>query len=92
MRVRGTQAIGEITGWARTDRAQRWLRNDDRRTRRPPGRVQYGNNRVQEIVSGTPITTVEIMKSPSTIYPLSVQTTISASAERGERFVIRVAL
>jgi len=33
--------------------AHRWPRSDDHRTMRPTGRVEYGNNCVQEIVSGT---------------------------------------
>jgi len=33
--------------------APSWLRNSDRPAARPIGRVQYGYNRVQEIVSGT---------------------------------------
>jgi len=54
-----TRAIAEARGllveWPSTDNAPRWLRNDDRRTRRPTGRVEYGYNCVQEIVSGTVI-------------------------------------
>ena len=41
MSIRGTQAIGEIPGWARKSSAPRWLRSDDRPTRQPGGRVQY---------------------------------------------------
>ena len=33
--------------------AHSWPRSDDRRTLRPTGRGESGNNRVQEIVSGT---------------------------------------
>ena len=44
-----------IVAGAPKDDAHRWLRNDDRRPRRPIGRVEYGYNRVQEIVSGTPL-------------------------------------
>ncbi len=37
--------------------AHSWLRSDDRRTLRPTGRGESGNNRVQEIVSGTKAST-----------------------------------
>ena len=36
-----------------THDAHCWLRNDDRQPIRSGGRIEYGNNRVQEIVSGT---------------------------------------
>lgn len=37
------------------------------------------------------IVTVQVEKAPNTLYPLSLQTTIPATAERGEQFVIQVA-
>lgn len=36
-----------------THDAHRWPRSDDRRSLRLTGQAKYGNNRVQEIVSGT---------------------------------------
>lgn len=44
---------GRLVKWPSTNDAHSWLRRDDRRTMRPTGRGEYGNNRVQEIVSGT---------------------------------------
>lgn len=52
-----TRSIVEVWGllvkWPSKNDAHRWRRSDDRRTMRPTGRGEYGNNRVQEIVSGT---------------------------------------
>lgn len=45
---------GLLVKWPSKNDAHRWRRSDDRRTMRPTGRGEYGNNRVQEIVSGTP--------------------------------------
>ncbi len=39
--------------WPSKNAAHSGPRCDDRRTMRPTGRVEYCNNRVQEIVSGT---------------------------------------
>ena len=44
---------GLLVKWPSKNDAHRWRRSDDRRTMRPTGRGEYGNNRVQEIVSGT---------------------------------------
>ena len=48
---------GLLVKWPSKNDAHRWRRSDDRRTMRPTGRGEYGNNRVQEIVSGTHRTT-----------------------------------
>lgn len=45
---------GLLVKWPSKNDAHRWLRNDDHRPRQPRGRIKYGYNRVQEIVSGTP--------------------------------------
>ena len=47
------EAWGRLVKWPSKNDAHSWPRSDDRRTMRPTGRVEYGNNRVQEIVSGT---------------------------------------
>ena len=47
------EAWGRLVKWPSTNDAHSWPRSDDRRTMRPTGRGEYGNNRVQEIVSGT---------------------------------------
>ena len=47
---------GLLVKWPSKNDAHRWRRSDDRRTMRPTGRGEYGNNRVQEIVSGTSLT------------------------------------
>lgn len=44
---------GLLVKWPSKNDAHRWLRNDDHRPRQPRGRIKYGYNRVQEIVSGT---------------------------------------
>ena len=53
-----TRGIAEtrrrLVAWPLKYDAHTWPRNDNRRTLRPTGRVEYGYNRVQEIVSGTP--------------------------------------
>jgi hypothetical protein len=52
-----TRGIAEtrrrLVEWPLKYDAHTWPRNDNRRTLRPTGRVEYGYNRVQEIVSGT---------------------------------------
>ena len=53
MRAKRTQKIWGTTGWANRLDAHSWYRNDDGRLMRPGGGAEYGNNRVQEIVSGT---------------------------------------
>lgn len=53
MTLSRVEAGRPIVAGAPKDDAYRWLRNDDRRPMRPTGRVEYGYNRVQEIVSGT---------------------------------------
>jgi len=54
-----TKAIVEdwqpLGAWPPKSNVHRWLRNDDRRTRRPSGQIEYGYHCVQEIVSGTVI-------------------------------------
>ncbi len=57
MRARRNQTSWRITGWSQRLDAHNWRRSADRRPMRPGGQVQYGNNRVQEIVSGTGSTT-----------------------------------
>jgi hypothetical protein len=52
------EAWGLRVKWPSTNDAHSWLRRDDRRTMRPTGRGEYGNNRVQEIVSGTQLANV----------------------------------
>ena len=47
---------GLLVKWPSKNDAHRWRRSDDRRTMRPTGRGEYGNNRVQEIVSGAEMT------------------------------------
>jgi hypothetical protein len=42
-----------LVQWSPKDDAHTWLRSDDRRARRPTGRVKYSYNSVQEIVGGT---------------------------------------
>lgn len=52
-----TRAIAEARGllveWLSQHDARSGRKSDDRRTLRPTGRVEYGYNCVQEIVSGT---------------------------------------
>jgi len=52
-----TRSTGEEWGllvkWPSIHDAHCWLRNDDHRPRQSRGRIKYGYNRVQEIVSGT---------------------------------------
>ena len=54
-----TRGIAEtrrrLVEWPLKYDAHTWPRNDNRRTLRPTGRVEYGYHRVQEIVSGTVI-------------------------------------
>ncbi len=47
------EAWGRLVKWPSKHDAHSWLRSSDRPATRPTGRVQYGYNRVQEIVSGT---------------------------------------
>jgi hypothetical protein len=53
MSVSYQQALRISAGRSQNPDAHRWLRTDDRPAPRPPGRVQHGDNRVQEIRSGT---------------------------------------
>jgi hypothetical protein len=53
MRARRSQTSWRITRWSQKLDAHNWRRSADCRPMRPGGQVQYGNNRVQEIVSGT---------------------------------------
>ncbi len=52
-----TRSTGEEWGllvkWPSKHDAHCWLRNDDHRPRQSRGRIKYGYNRVQKIVSGT---------------------------------------
>lgn len=48
------EAWGLLVKWPSKNDAPRWPRREDRRIMRPTGRGEYGNSRVQEIVSGTP--------------------------------------
>lgn len=55
-----TRGIAEtrrrLVEWPLKYDAHTWPRSADRRTLRPTGRGEYGYNRVQEIVSGTVMT------------------------------------
>jgi len=44
---------GLLAKWPSKHDAHRWLRSRDRRILRLTSQAKYGNNRVQEIVSGT---------------------------------------
>lgn len=52
--TRSIVAEWELLGaWSPKGNAHSWLRNDDHRMMQPTGRVTYGYNCVQEIMSGT---------------------------------------
>jgi hypothetical protein len=53
MRRSMVKVRGLLVVWPSTHDAHGWPRSDDRRPLRLTGQAKYGNNRVQEIVSGT---------------------------------------
>ena len=62
------EAWGLLVEWPSKSDAHSWLRNDDRRRRRPIGRLEYGNNRVQEIVSGTVASSFLLARFPNSYF------------------------
>ena len=51
--------------------------------------ILRGDKRFVEVKES--VVTVQMEKSPNTIYPLSLRTTIATTADKGEQFIIQVA-